>query len=323
MLLRAMFGGAIVISLMTFVTSPWQLLVLRIIQGCLTGTVAAATVLTAAISPAAQVAFTLGLLQTGIAVGNALGPMFGGILSDFLGHRIAFFCTGLTLAIAGLVVLKWVDNDRRPAQEKTKRKLSLFPDLRPIAASPILVTIMLVTFGVNSSSTVASPMLSLFIKELTLRGSAEPTFIGSSTGMVMGIGAAFTAIAAVLVGKFSLRFGYWKTLIICLSAGAILTIPQAFVVNIAQLTVLRAMSSFFIGGTAPVINAIIAVSSDKQHQGTIYGVNSSVGAAAAAIGPVIGSASAMISYRAVFIAAASLLGLSAWRTASRARKRSD
>jgi DHA1 family multidrug resistance protein-like MFS transporter len=45
MLLRAMFGGTLVFSLMAFVNSPWQLLVLRSLQGCLTGTVAAATVL--------------------------------------------------------------------------------------------------------------------------------------------------------------------------------------------------------------------------------------------------------------------------------------
>jgi DHA1 family multidrug resistance protein-like MFS transporter len=249
--------------------------------------------------------------------------MFGGILSDFFGYRIAFFCTGITLALAGLVVLKWVDNDRMPQQEKKKKNFSLLPDLRPIAASPILVTIMLVSFGVNSSANVASPMLSLFLKELAMRGSAEPAYIGSSTGIVLGVGAASTAIAAVLVGKFSHRFGFWKTLIFCLSAGALMTLPQAFVTNMVQLTILRALSSFFLGGTAPVINAIIAVSSEKEYQGTIYGVNSSVSSAAAAIGPVIGSASAMISYRAVFIAAATLLGLSAWRTASRARKKSD
>jgi DHA1 family multidrug resistance protein-like MFS transporter len=116
MLLRAMFGGAIVISLMTFVNSPWQLLVLKTIQGCLTGTVAAATVLTVSITPAAQVALALGLLQTGIAVGNSLGPLVGGVLSDFLGHRAAFLSTSVTMVLAGIVVLKLVDSDKRPSQ---------------------------------------------------------------------------------------------------------------------------------------------------------------------------------------------------------------
>ena len=331
MLLRAMFGGAIIISLITFARSPWQLLVLRSIQGCLTGTIAAATVLTASISPAAQVAFTLGLLQTGIAVGNSLGPLVGGVLSDFLGYRPAFFSTGLTLALAGLVVLKWVDDDaepslRRPAElkkdgtsplVKKSKKPSLFPDMKPITASPPLVTLMLITFGVQAANTVATPMLPLFLKDLALKASEQSMYIGSSTGIVLGTGAASAALAAVLVGKFSVRIGLWKTLVYCLSAAAVLTVPQAFVSNMYQLTALRAMSSFFIGGTLPVISAIIAVSAEKEHQGTIYGVNASVSATGNAVGPLIGSAAAMLNYHAVFLVTALILGLSAWETVRR------
>jgi DHA1 family multidrug resistance protein-like MFS transporter len=176
---------------------------------------------------------------------------------------------------------------------------------------------MLVTLGVQSANTVATPMLPLFIKDLARSLSAEATYIGSSTGIVLGVGAAFAALAAVLVGKYSTRIGYWKTLIFCLSAGAALTIPQALVRNVFQLVALRALSSFFIGGTLPVISAIIAVSSEKEHQGTIYGVNASVAATGAALGPLIGSAAAMLSYRAVFLATALILGLSAWQTIRR------
>jgi len=312
MLLRAMFGGAIVISLMAFVNSPWQLLVLRGIQGCLTGTVAAATVLAAGISPAAQVAFTLGLLQTGVSVGNSLGPLVGGVLSDFAGYRVAFFSTGLTLALAGVIVLKWVEDIRKPSQTGEKKKLTFFPDVRPIFASPLLVTLMLITFGLQASANAASPMLPLFLKELARNVTGGPTYVGSSTGIVLGVGAAFTALAAALVGKFAGRSGYRLTLLVCLSGGALLTLPQTFVTNMYQLTVLRALSSFFIGGCIPVVNAIIAVSADKNNQGAIYGINSSVSSAGAALGPMIGSAAAMISYRAVFVAAAIILGISAF-----------
>ena len=334
MLLRSMFGGALVISLMTFVNSPWQFLVLRGIQGCLTGTVAAATVLVAAISPPAQVAFALGLLTTGIAVGNSLGPLVGGVISDFLGYRAAFFSTGLCLALSGAIVLKWVDSDKKPlseqidevtvpvvpqeeSQKKQGKKITFIPDFRPIAASPVLITIMLIAFGIQVANGVAIPMLPLFLKELVLRASEEPMFIASSTGIVLGVGAAFSALAAVLVGKFSLRIGYWKTLIFCLAAGAFVTIPQTFVTNMYQLMALRAVSSFFIGGAAPIINAIIAISAEKKIQGAAFGFNSSISAAGMALGPMIGSAVAILNLRAVFIMASLILGFSAWMCARR------
>ena len=309
MILRAMFGGAVTISLMALVATPWQFLVLRCIQGCLTGTVAAATVLTAGITPAAHVAFALGLLQTGIAVGNSLGPLMGGFLSDLLGYRAAFFCTGLILALAGVIVIKWVDADTQP-RPTVKKRLSLLPDIKPIASSPLLITLMLVTFGVHTANTVATPMLPLFLKTMILDAGGDSARVASSTGIVLGVGAVFTALAAVLVGKFSTRAGYWTTLVFCVSAGAILTFPQTFVTNIQQLTILRAASLFFIGGTAPVINAIIAVSTEKNRQGTIYGLNSSVTFAGAALGPMIGAAVAMLNFRILFTTSALILGLS-------------
>jgi len=317
MLLRAMFGGAIVISLMAFVNSPWQLLVLRGIQGCLTGTVAAATVLAAGISPAAQVAFTLGLLQTGISIGNSLGPLVGGVLSDFAGYRVAFFSTGLTLALAGFIVLKWVEENKKPSQTGEIKKHTLFPDIKPILASPLLVTLMVVTFCLQASANAASPMLPLFLKELASKITEAPAYIASSTGIVLGVGAAFTALAAALVGKFAGRSGYRLTLLVCLSGGALLTLPQTFVTNMYQLTILRAFSSFFIGGCIPVVNAIIAVSSKKDQQGSIYGFNSAVSSAGAALGPMIGSATAMLGYRAVFVVSALILGIPAFTVRKR------
>jgi DHA1 family multidrug resistance protein-like MFS transporter len=182
---------------------------------------------------------------------------------------------------------------------------------------------MLVTFGVQVANGVAIPMLPLFLKSLVLKLSEEPLYIGSSTGVVLGVGAAFAALAAVLVGKFSLRIGYWRTLIFCLCAGAVVTIPQSFVTNIYQLTILRSFSSFFIGGTAPVINAIIAISSEKKTQGAAFGFNASISSAGAALGPMIGSVAAILSYRAVFMVAAMILFLSALQTIRRRKISSE
>ncbi len=87
MLLRAMGGGAILMGLLAITTSPWQVLVLKGIQGAITGTVAAATVLTASLVPANQIGYYMGLLQMAVFAGNSAGPLIGGVVTDIAGPR--------------------------------------------------------------------------------------------------------------------------------------------------------------------------------------------------------------------------------------------
>ncbi|QQO09243.1 MFS transporter [Breznakiella homolactica] len=318
MLLRAMFLGGVIVALIPLTNAPWQVLILRTIQGCFVGTVSAATVLAAGIAPAAQVALALGLLQTGVSIGNSLGPLFGGVVSDFFGRRIAFLFTSLILVIAGLIVLKWVEDDTRPRPPKGEKvKKGITSDMGIIFASPVLLALMAVSFSIQTSSSIITPILPLFVREL----AAGSRYVGSATGIVLGVGAATTALATFLVGKYASRLGYWKTLIFCLAAGCVLSFPQIFVTNITQLTVMRSMAMFFIGGAIPVLNAIIAVTVDRDKQGIVYGFNTSFSNAGAALGPVIGSVTAAVfSFRSVFAVTALILGFSASVTVWRRKK---
>ncbi|MCK7506494.1 MAG: MFS transporter [Desulfobacterales bacterium] len=90
MILRAMFGGAVLISLMALTTEPWQVFALRTLQGCVTGTVAAATVFVASIVPKEEAGYRLGLLQMAIFLGGSIGPLFGGFVADSAGPRANF-----------------------------------------------------------------------------------------------------------------------------------------------------------------------------------------------------------------------------------------
>lgn len=65
MIERAMFGSAISIFLMAWASNVYQLLILRLIQGALTGTIAACTALVSASSPSKKMGYSLGLVQTG------------------------------------------------------------------------------------------------------------------------------------------------------------------------------------------------------------------------------------------------------------------
>lgn len=101
---RSMFGGAVLLLLMAFVTSAEQLVVLRAIQGLITGTLAAANALIAAEVPRENTGYAMGLLQVGLGSGVALGPIIGGSIADAYGYSAAFFVTAALLLIAGITV---------------------------------------------------------------------------------------------------------------------------------------------------------------------------------------------------------------------------
>mgnify|MGYP001824101914 CR=1 FL=1 len=106
---RAMFGGAVVLTLMGFVQNVQQLVVLRAVQGALTGTVVAATTLVASSTPRERSGYALGLLQTAVWMGASLGPLLGGIVADTWGYRAAFWVTGALLFVSGLTVWRFVE----------------------------------------------------------------------------------------------------------------------------------------------------------------------------------------------------------------------
>lgn len=318
MLLRAMFGGGIAVVLMAFVTQPWQLLALRTCQGLLAGTVGAATVLVAATVPESQTGFGMGMLTMAVFTGNSIGPMLGGFISDAFGNRITFIATALMLFVAGIVVLGFVREDFIPPPESGQSFFrKLVPDFSSVFGSPALITLIVISFCVQVSNSVANPILPLFVQQL----STSAATVASVSGVIIGLGAFTAAIAAAGIGKISYNVGYQRTLLICLIGSFVLQIPQGFVHNTTQLLILRAIAGFFLGGTMPAVNALIAQNTPRETQGSVYGINTSVSSAGMALGPAIGAIVAVsLGYAETFIAAGIILFIATGFTALRRRQ---
>ena len=304
MLLRAMFGGTVVMLLQGLVTAPWQLLVLRTIQGCITGTVAAATILVASVVPKEKVGYGLGLLQMAIFLGASIGPLMGGIIADLVGRRVNFFVTSSLLLVAGIVVARLAEDNFMPPKDRKSLLRSMVPDFRPLASSRALLSLVAVIAADQIAGSILNPFLPLIIQRLA-PGSA---LVGSTTGVILGLGAVSSALAAFGIGRISYRLGYKRTLTICMVGAAVFVIPQAFARTPLQLLFLRMASCFFVGGNLPSANALIAQRAQQGKQGSIYGLTSSVSSASNAIGPAIGAGIAMSAgFSAVFLTTAAIL----------------
>ena len=121
MLVRSLVGCGVFIGTMGFAQSPIHLLICRTLQGTVSGTIAAASALVAAISPRARSGYSLGMVQLSVWVGTAIGPILGGIAVGTLGYRTCFWLAGLLMAAAGVATLVLVKEGPRPARATAAR----------------------------------------------------------------------------------------------------------------------------------------------------------------------------------------------------------
>jgi len=305
MLLRAMTGGAILIGLMAFATEPWQILVLRTIQGSVTGTVAAAIVLTASMTPPEETGYRLGLLQMSVYLGNSIGPLFGGVVADTVGLRVNFLATSVLLVLSAIIVLVFVREDFKPKPRTGSLLRNAVPDFSILKTTPLLGSLLAVNFAVQLASSVVIPMLPLHIMEMT----GNSTGVGSMSGMIIAAGSISGAIAAAVIGKVSGKFGYGRTLIVCLAGATVFYLPQGLARSPWPLLFMRLGSGVFLGGTMPSVNALIASVCARDRQGATYGLATTVSSIGMALGPALGATlSTVAGYPSVFFATSIILG---------------
>ena len=301
---RAMFGGAVITACMGLATNVYQLLVFRIIQGALTGTVPASIALVSTTTPRERLGFSLGLMQTAVFSGSSIGPLLGGAVADFFGYRCSFYVTGSLLFIAGLIVLFLVEERFQPLSAGEIPERNFWKNLWIIFSSRQLLAMIFVLFCVQFAGMIVYPIFPLFVQSLTKSTSR----IASITGAMLAITGIASAFSSATIGRVSDKVGYRNILLLSTLGAGMFYLPQAFVGSIPQLFLLRIALGFFSGGILPTANAIIGLSVSEEHRGKVYGITASASALGNATGPIAGGIIASsLNLRAVFIFTTAIL----------------
>lgn len=311
---RAMFGGSVILFLMAFVNSAEQLVVLRALQGLITGTIAAASALVAATVPRQRLGFSMGLLQVGLGAGIALGPLIGGSIADTFGYRYTFFVTSALLFISGVTVLLGVNEQFEPVQKLISGWRGFVTEWRRVLSAPDIVSTYSMRFITQLGRMMIIPIAPLFIQVLL----TDTTRLNTFTGLVVGAASATTTISAVYLGRLGDRVGHRRVLIISAFAAAGLYLPQSLVNAGWQLLILQALVGVTLGGIIPTISALLARYSRTGEEGAVYGLDNSINAGSRAAAPLLGAAVGFwFGLRATFVATALLFLvaglLAAWR----------
>ena len=303
---RAAFGGTVLLLAMAFVQSAEALVLLRAAQGLVTGTVAAANALVAAEAPRERTGYAMGIIQVGLWGGVALGPIIGGTLADAFGYRMTFVLTSILLLISGILVHFWVNEDFQRPAGGGGGAVGFLRDWRHIFATPGVGTAYTLRFLSGLARTVIVPIAPLFL--VTLLPNSER--INLVTGLMIGVGSAATTATAVYLGRLGDRLGHRRVLIAAALGAGLFYIPQSMVTASWQLVVLQVLSGAAAGGIIPSVSALLTTMTTQGEEGSVFGLDNSITAAARAVAPLIGAGIALrYDYRAVFLATGVIFGL--------------
>jgi DHA1 family multidrug resistance protein-like MFS transporter len=311
MLQRATFGATLVLTLMSFAQTPLQLLLLRVLQGSLTGTVPAATALIASVVPRERTGSALGLLQMGMYAGVSIGPLVGGVVADTLGYRYSFLLTGACLFLAGLGVFFFVHEDfQRPDPNMDKGRRRWWDGLVEVVRSRHTLVPLVIRFLTRTGVRIVGPVLPLFVAALMPPSSSIG--VATMTGIVTAANSVASSGGAALLGRTSDRVGYRRVLLLSALAAGLFYFVQASVANATQLTILQFCLGGAIAGTISTLAALLARLVPQGQEGTIYGLDTTVVSGANAVGPMLGAAVAVAwGNRAAFLLAGGFFVLAA------------
>ncbi|HEX5167045.1 MAG TPA: MFS transporter, partial [Thermomicrobiales bacterium] len=310
MVLRAMFAGSVTIGLMSLATSPWHLLILRFIEGGVTGTVTASMTLVASTTPKERMGFGLGMMQMAVFSGGSVGPLAGGILADQIGYRATFVVAGSMLFLGGLIVLTQV----REQFTRTARGGTIDEDpayrLRALLMGSSMLAMIAVMFTLRVASGAVQPIMPLYVE--TLAGSASG--VATLSGLTLGVAGLTSALASITLGRLADRIGQRPVLIVASFAVGLLYLPQAFAQSALQLIVLQGLFGIAAGGILPSANAIVAHLTPPARRGAVYGFTAAATSVGGSLGALGGSGmTAAVDIRYVFIVSGLLmLGAAGW-----------
>jgi MFS transporter, DHA1 family, multidrug resistance protein len=296
---RSMFGGALLLVVMAFARSAEQLVLLRMAQGMITGTIGAANALVAGVVPRERMGYAMGLLQVASGAGLAIGPLIGGTTADAFGYRAAFYVTGAMLFIGGIVVFFGVKENFTPPIAPGRAGFGFLSECRKILSSPNVSAIYAMRFINQLGRMIILPVLPLLIVSLAMDASKVNTL----TGMMVGAASAAATFAGLALGRVGDRVGHGKILVACSIGAGLLFLPQTLVTSPWQLLVLYTLAGAAAGGIVPAISALLASHTRPGQEGAVYGLDNSVGSGARTVAPMIGvSIAALMGVRSVFAA---------------------
>jgi DHA1 family multidrug resistance protein-like MFS transporter len=306
MVSRSLISFMVIMGALAFVRAPWQVFVLRAIQGFFAGYGPIALTMAAESAPPEQMATAIGWVQTAQRLGPALGPVIGGTLAHSVGLRGAFLVSAAVYLAAFLLVLVgYRESDIRKDVPAARPAKVTFADLRAV---PHFLLFMGAVFGMQLADRSLGPILPLYLREI----GVAPESVAFLAGILFTITAGSAAI-----GNLSSRWLLTQRsegVLVAVMVGVASIAALVFAAGPAVGVLLGAAAGFglALGVATTSIYTVASQSVTAERRGGAFAYLTSAYLMGLAVSPIVAGFIGSVSMRAVFLADAAGLALVAW-----------
>ena len=269
-LIRSSFGMALCNALIAFQTTPEGVVLIRLIQGLVSGFYSASITLIASETPLERTGWALGLLASANLAGSLIGPLLGGYIADTVGIRNDFIIVGALMGLAGMLATIFIHENYVPKPNPEKLSIRKLKEQIPEFNSIVALCVASFIYAICIMS--LQPVISVYIKGIVPSDTENLAFIAGAVFSAMGIAQLMSSSP---LGKLVDKIGPRKVLVVSLIYVGILNIPQAYVSDVYQLAIIRFLQGFGLGGMLPALNTYLSSKTPREFTGQVFSYNQS------------------------------------------------
>ena len=269
-LIRSSFGMALCNILIAFQTTPEGVVLIRLVQGLVSGFYSASITLIASESPIERTGWALGLLASANLAGSLIGPLLGGYIADTVGIRNDFIIVGTLMGLAGVLATIFIHENYVPQPNPEKLSIRKLKEQIPEFNSIVALCVASFIYAICIMS--LQPVISVYIKGIVPSNTENLAFIAGAVFSAMGIAQL---ISSSPLGKLVDKIGPRKVLVVSLIYVGLFNIPQAYVTDVYQLALIRFLQGFGLGGMLPALNTYLSSKTPREFTGQVFSYNQS------------------------------------------------
>jgi MFS transporter, DHA1 family, tetracycline resistance protein len=285
-LLVSVFGTFLGFLLLGFASTLWMLFVSRIIDGLTGGNLSVAQAYITDVTDAKSRAKGLGLIGAAFGVGFIIGPVAGGILSQW-GYAVPAFVAA-ALSLGNLILIyAWLPESltaemRAERGASAQRPPVTLGALLAALQRPFSGSLLITRFFFGLAFAILQTIFSLYALQKFNLNARDTGFILAYVGVVSVITQGF------LIGRISNKVREDVLIIACVGIMAVTLLGWGLAPSLPFLLIIMAPNSMAGGMLNTLLSSTLTKAVAPQEVGGILGLSASIESSTRIIAPTLG-----------------------------------